>query len=172
MSAIANPDNIAFDNAGNLWIATDGQPGTLEYNDGFFAVPVAGESRGHLRQFFSSVAGSEVCGPEFTPDNTAVFLAIQHPGEGGTFDEPVSTWPDGDVPPRPSVIVIQGNAGDVIGMGAATDGAEAEPTALPQTGDDGILPAAGLLAAAGFAAAAAGAFLRRRGRNMGNEGDA
>ena len=26
VSPIASPDNIAFDNAGNLWIATDGQP--------------------------------------------------------------------------------------------------------------------------------------------------
>lgn len=91
VSPIANPDNITFDIAGNLWIATDGQPGTLEYNDGLFAVPVDGPERGYLRQFFSSVVGSEVCGPEFTPDNTTLFLAIQHPGEGGTFEEQITS---------------------------------------------------------------------------------
>jgi secreted PhoX family phosphatase len=60
-----------------------------------------------VQQFFSSVAGSEVCGPEFTPDNRTLFLAIQHPGEGGTFEKPISTWPDHQGLPRPSVITIQ-----------------------------------------------------------------
>ena len=36
------PDNITFDIDGNLWISTDGQPSTLEINDGLFAVPVDG----------------------------------------------------------------------------------------------------------------------------------
>ena len=29
VSDIATPDNILFDAAGNLWIVTDGQPGTI-----------------------------------------------------------------------------------------------------------------------------------------------
>ncbi len=115
VSKIACPDNCVFDNAGNLWIATDGQSNSININDGLFICPVEGPERGYVRQFFSSVAGSEVCGPEFTPDNTTLFLAIQHPGEGGTFAEPVSTWPDGQVPPRPSVITIQADDGRVIG---------------------------------------------------------
>jgi hypothetical protein len=106
VSPIANPDNCAFDNAGNLWITTDGQARTIKYNDGAFIVPTAGSQRGNNQQFFSSVAGSEVCGPEFTPDNRTLFLAIQHPGEGGTFEEPISTWPDRVGLPRPSVIFI------------------------------------------------------------------
>jgi len=107
VSPIGAPDNVAFDNAGNLWIATDGAPRAIKYNDGLFAVPVQGPQRGNLQQFFSSVAGSEVCGPEFTPDNRTLFLAIQHPGEGGTFEKPISTWPDRVGLPRPSVITIQ-----------------------------------------------------------------
>lgn len=117
VSTISCPDNITFDRNGNLWIATDGQEGTLKVNDGLFAVPVEGAERGHLRQFFSSVRGSEVCGPEFTPDNTTLFVAVQHPGEGerSTFEKPVSLWPDGKTPPRPSVVAIQAENGGRIG---------------------------------------------------------
>ncbi|MFV9507167.1 MAG: PhoX family protein [Oscillochloridaceae bacterium umkhey_bin13] len=107
VSPIGAPDNVAFDNAGNLWIATDGAARAIKYNDGLFAVPVQGPQRGNVQQFFSTVAGSEVCGPEFTPDNRTLFLAIQHPGEGGTFEKPISTWPDRVGLPRPSVITIQ-----------------------------------------------------------------
>ncbi len=116
VSPIAAPDNVTFDLNGNLWIATDGQSGALKLNDGLFAVPVEGPGRGHLQQFFASVAGSEVCGPEFTPDNKSLFLAIQHPGEGGTFEEPISSWPDGAQPARPSVIAIRADNGGVIGQ--------------------------------------------------------
>lgn len=106
VSPISSPDNITFDGAGNLWIATDGQPNTFRRNDGIYAVPVEGEDRGFLRQFLSAPRGAEVCGPEFIPDFTTLFAAIQHPGEGGTVEAPVSTWPDGTTPPRPSVIAV------------------------------------------------------------------
>lgn len=114
VSAISSPDNITFDLAGNMWISTDGQPSTLFVNDGVFVVPVEGPERGHLKQFFSSVPGSEVCGPEFTPDNSSLFLAIQHPGEGGDFEHPASYWPDYKAPTRPSVVVVQAGSGDII----------------------------------------------------------
>jgi secreted PhoX family phosphatase len=107
VSPIGAPDNVMFDSAGNLWIATDGAASAIKYADGLFAVPVQGAERGNLQQFFSTVTGSEVCGPELTPDERTLFLAIQHPGEGGTFEEPISTWPDRAGLPRPSVITIQ-----------------------------------------------------------------
>jgi len=56
-----------------------------------------------------------VSGPVFTPDNTALFTSIQHPGEGGTFEEPLSVWPDGDGFARPTVVVIQADNGGRIG---------------------------------------------------------
>jgi hypothetical protein len=115
VSPIANPDNITFDLAGNLWIATDGAARSINFNDGLFAVPVAGAQRGHLKQFFAAVNGSEVCGPEFTPDNRTLFVAIQHPGEGGTFEEPISTWPDKQGLPRPSVVTVQAFDSRIIG---------------------------------------------------------
>jgi secreted PhoX family phosphatase len=107
VSPIGAPDNIVFDLAGNAWVATDGAASAIKLNDGLFAIPTAGAERGRVQQFFSTVRGSEVCGPEFTPDNRTLFLAIQHPGEGGTFDEPISDWPDRQGLPRPSVITIQ-----------------------------------------------------------------
>ncbi len=115
VSPISCPDNITFDGAGNLWIATDGQPAALGYNDGLYVVPVAGAERGRVRQFLSGPVGCEICGPEFTPDFRTLFCAIQHPGEGGTLERPISRWPDGTVPPRPSVVAVRHPEGAVVG---------------------------------------------------------
>jgi uncharacterized protein len=110
--AISSPDNIAFDRQGNLWIATDGQAETLQQNDGVYVVPVAGETRGHVRHFLSAPVGAEVCGPEFTPDMETFFCSIQHPGNGSSLAHLRSTWPDGTVPPRPSIIAVVKTDGD------------------------------------------------------------
>ncbi|MEJ7840094.1 MAG: alkaline phosphatase PhoX, partial [Thermomicrobiales bacterium] len=116
VSPIASPDNITFDAIGNIWISTDGLPNTLEGNDGLFATTVEGSERGNLRQFFSSVNGAEVSGPVFNTDGTALFTAVQHPGEGGTFEEPVTLWPDGVGVTRPSVVLITKDDGGTIGQ--------------------------------------------------------
>jgi uncharacterized protein len=115
VSSISRPDNITFDNAGNLWIATDGQPSSLEFNDGIFAVPTEGVDRGNLKLFFTGVPGGEVSGPIFTPDNTALFASIQHPGEGGTYEDPLTSWPGESGPPRPSVVLITRIDGGLVG---------------------------------------------------------
>jgi secreted PhoX family phosphatase len=115
VSPISSPDNIAFDRRGDLWISTDGQPSTFRRNDAIFAVPVGGAQRGFLRQFLSAPRGAEVCGPQFTPDNHTLFCAIQHPGEGGGLENPVSSWPDGTQPPKPSVVAVWRPDGGVIG---------------------------------------------------------
>jgi secreted PhoX family phosphatase len=107
VSAISCPDNLVFDNRGNLWIATDGMPGTLQRHDGVFAVPVQGPERGFLRQFLSGPRAAEICGPEFTPNNESFFCSIQHPGEGGTIAQSTSNWPDGaGTVAKPSVVVV------------------------------------------------------------------
>jgi uncharacterized protein len=67
---------------------------------------VEGPHRGFLKQFFSVVDGAECSGPVFNPDNTALFVSIQHPGEGGTFEEPVTLWPDGEGVTKPTVVLI------------------------------------------------------------------
>jgi uncharacterized protein len=109
VSPISAPDNLVFDGQGNCWIATDGlQNGLPRGNDGVFAVPVEGPERGYLRQFMSCPLEAEICGPEFTPNFTTLFVGIQHPGEGSKSTNPadlISTWPDGGVP-KPSVVAV------------------------------------------------------------------
>ena len=171
VSTLSSPDNITFDNAGNLWISTDGQPGTLKMNDGLYAVPTEGPERGYVRQFFSGVPGGEVSGPEFTPDDTSLFIAVQHPGEGGTLDKPLSLWPDGTNIPRPSVVVVQSETGGRIGMSLSTATPEPPPTqvGMPKTGIPGVLGPLGV--AAGIGAAAVGALIRLRTRQDGGNED-
>ncbi|MQA08533.1 MAG: DUF839 domain-containing protein [Pseudonocardiaceae bacterium] len=105
VSPISCPDNVAFDEAGNLWISTDGN--ALESNDGLFSVPVSGEHRGHVKQFLTVPIGAETCGPVLEKD--FVLVSVQHPGEldGASADNPGSHWPDGgDSQPRPSVVAV------------------------------------------------------------------
>jgi uncharacterized protein len=113
------PDNIAFDDAGRLWVATDGQPATIKQNDAVYVVEVEGPQRGVVKMFMSGLPGGEVCGPAFTPDNRTFFVAIQHPGEGkgATFANPLSRFPDYkmDMPPRPSVVAIYRSDGGKVG---------------------------------------------------------
>jgi secreted PhoX family phosphatase len=104
VSPISCPDNVAFDSAGNLWIATDGN--ALGSNDGLFATAIEGPERGHLKQFLTVPPGAETCGPFITGDDRSVFTAVQHPGEitGASVENPASTWPDGDFA-KPAVVV-------------------------------------------------------------------
>ena len=105
VSGISCPDNLAFDRHGNLWVATDSS--ALGFNDGLFVVPLEGEHRGHVKQFFSAPFGAEVCGPVIADD--FVLVSVQHPGEvtGFSADNPASHWPDsGSSLARPSVVVV------------------------------------------------------------------
>jgi uncharacterized protein len=119
---LAWPDNCAFDGKGRIWISTDGMPTTAKLGDGLFVADILGPNRASPKRFYRAPTGAEVCGPCFTPDLTTVFLAIQHPGEGGrdnpsSFEEPITRWPDfkDGVPPKPSVIAIVKKGGGTIG---------------------------------------------------------
>jgi secreted PhoX family phosphatase len=114
VSPLACPDNLGIDRFGRLWIVTDTDDKNLA-NNGCYVCPTSGPERGKLKQLLSGPFGSEVCGCEFTPDATTLFLSIQHPGEGGTVDAPTSHWPDGgDAPPRASLIAVRRNDGDPV----------------------------------------------------------
>ena len=63
VSPISCPDNVAFDSNGNLWISTDGAPGTIGLGDGLFKVPLEGAERGRVQQFLSVPRDAETCGP-------------------------------------------------------------------------------------------------------------
>lgn len=118
LAPIGAPDNVNFDNQGNLWIVTDGAQPT-GVNDGCFAVPTEGPNRGYLRKFLSIVPGAEVCGAEFTPDNKTLFLNIQHPGDRSGFriGNPLSLFPfnDGGLEPRPTLIGVRRLDNRVVG---------------------------------------------------------
>ncbi len=110
VSPIACPDNLAFDSRGNLWISTDGQPSALGLDDALHCIETAGPLRGRVRQFLSVPAGAETCGPVVHDKDGSVFVAVQHPGEDGSWEAPQSHFPDygKDVfkGPRPTVVQV------------------------------------------------------------------
>ena len=117
VSPISCPDNVAFDSEGNLWVSTDGQPAAIGLNDGLFKVPVEGPERGRVQQFLAVPSGAETCGPVIRDLEGSVFVAVQHPGEDGSYAAPQSRFPDyvpaGGTPaagqfagPRPSVVQV------------------------------------------------------------------
>lgn len=77
-------------------------------------MPLTGDERGHVQQFLSVPRDAETCGPVIHDKEGLVFVAVQHPGEDGTFAAPRSLFPDygsaapGDVAtaPRPSVVQV------------------------------------------------------------------
>ena len=116
--------SIMEDSQGRLWIATDGNAADKTGRaDGVWAMETDGEARGTSKHFFRVPVGAELCGPEFAPGDTELFVAVQHPGEedlegkGATFENPGTRWPDFDeaMPVRPSVLVIRKDDGGTIG---------------------------------------------------------
>ena len=123
-SGFSAPDNLTFDTHGNLWTVTDISSSKLNggiykhfKNNGMFVIPtipyknVKEDEVGEAFQFASAPKEAEMTGPCFTPDETTLFLSVQHPGEETEdIKNPTSMWPHrkGDTMPRPSVVAITG----------------------------------------------------------------
>ncbi|MBW4581614.1 MAG: DUF839 domain-containing protein [Tildeniella nuda ZEHNDER 1965/U140] len=108
----SNPDNLAFDPNGNLWIVTDMPSDKMNYpvpadrlekngvpvkatnlrglfgNNSLWCIPLAGEAAGTPFLFGTAPMDAELTGPYFAPDAKTLFLSVQHPGElNGTRKE-------------------------------------------------------------------------------------
>jgi secreted PhoX family phosphatase len=91
----------------------------LEMPNGIYACDVSSDGRALLKFVYACPKDAEMCGPEFTPDGSTLFVAPQYPGkaEDSTFEHPSTHWPDFQeaVPPRPPAVVITQDDGGVIG---------------------------------------------------------
>ncbi|EPJ95613.1 PhoX family protein [Pseudomonas psychrophila] len=109
-----SPDGLGFDDAGRLWILTDGDASNtgdfagMGNNQMLCADPVSGE----IRRFMVGPVGCEVTGISFSPDHKTLFVGIQHPGENGG-----STFPEHlpNSKPRSSVMAISREDGGIVG---------------------------------------------------------
>ncbi|MGV3650103.1 MAG: PhoX family protein [Devosia sp.] len=123
------PDNCAIDADGRLWVSTDGNnPTDTGRTDGLWAVETEGEGRGTSRLFYRVPVGAEMCGPVFTRNGETLFLAVQHPADGGEdwdghgrpsyYEDPSTRWPDfnPNLPVRPSVVVVTKQGGGKIAV--------------------------------------------------------
>ena len=116
-SGIACPDNIRFDQRGNLWVTTDMSDAAMRSepyrefgNNSLFFVPIDGPQAGKPIRVASAPCDAELTGPCFSGDGRTLFLAVQHPGEGTTdLQNPTSHWPDGGKElPKPAVVALHG----------------------------------------------------------------
>lgn len=133
-----SPDGLAFDSFGRLWIQTDGaKSNTGDFaNQGNNQMLVADPISKEIRRFLVGPSGCEVTGITWTPDRSAMFVNIQHPGEhGGHPRSPTapsdgaiaanptsfSTWPASQTPgaapvrPRAATVVVRRNDGGPVG---------------------------------------------------------
>lgn len=113
-AAFSDPDGLAFDQDGRLWIQTDGgQP--FGMNDVMLA---ADPDTREIKRFFMGPLDCEVTGLTFTPDSRTCFVNIQHPNDevpASNTDTSVFPEPFDDVRPRSATIVITKDDGGVIG---------------------------------------------------------
>ncbi len=130
-----SPDGIWADADGRIWIQTDVSNSSQNRPDrgyggiGNNQMLVGDPDTGEVRRFLTGPRGCEITGIITTPDQTTMFVNIQHPGESTTFwnnqfgppsvtaPTTVSTWPEGPgtARPRPATVVIRKLDGGKIG---------------------------------------------------------
>jgi secreted PhoX family phosphatase len=103
-AGFANPDNVAIDSKGNVWMMTDtstdkqnravpsrvdqsGKPLAQSQLSGMFGnnsmwfIPTSGPRTGDAHLFAIGPMDCELTGPFFSRDERTLFLSVQHPGE-------------------------------------------------------------------------------------------
>ena len=85
-------------------------------DDALYRVTLTGAERGRVEQFLAVPREAETCGPVIDSQDGMVYVAVQHPGEDGSWAAPRSFFPDylpqgtladgGWGGPRPSVIQV------------------------------------------------------------------
>ncbi|MFK8023986.1 MAG: PhoX family phosphatase [Ilumatobacter sp.] len=110
-----SPDGLWLDQFGVLWIQTDGGQPDGSNNQMLACDPDTKE----IKRFAVGPVDCEVTGITSTPDGTSLFFNIQHPGDGGSAENPTATssWPDYDVDgrPRPATVVVTKDDGGRVG---------------------------------------------------------
>lgn len=105
------PDGLWADPDGRLFMMTDGNQRDGHCNQ----LLVADTNTGDVRRLLSGVTGCEITGIASTPDRKALFVNVQHPGDG---DPKLTSFPaayDGKTIPRDSTLVIRRRDGGVVG---------------------------------------------------------
>ncbi|WP_423822142.1 PhoX family phosphatase [Salinisphaera sp. SPP-AMP-43] len=130
----ASPDGLWYDDRGDgngiLWIETDNSGNAVaeDTNDQVLAVMPSSVSRAdgdaavvdeadqaQLKRFAVGPNGCEVTGIFATPDKTALFINIQHPGNWPSAADATAVT-EGTVRPRASTVVIQKSDGGQIAV--------------------------------------------------------
>lgn len=129
----SSPDGLKFDPRGVLWIQTDVSDSKQNKGDflafGNNQMLACDPANGEMRRFLTGPVGQEITGLVLTPDMTAMFVNIQHPGDvpagmedagiTKTPDNPTaaSRWPDGIRAgrPRSATVLITKDDGGIIG---------------------------------------------------------
>ena len=114
---LRNPDNGAFSPSGDLYVAADVKATPKShFANGLWRCPTSGDQRGQAIRICSAPVGSELTGLTFTPDGKTLFVSVQHPGEGSSWQAPSTRWPDfrSDRPPRPTLLAIEREDGNAI----------------------------------------------------------
>ncbi|URI10340.1 PhoX family phosphatase [Aquincola tertiaricarbonis] len=121
------PDGLMFDRRGVLWIQTDAH--ATQMNKGEFErignnqMLACDLATGEVRRFLTGPVNCEITGAAMTPDQSTLFINVQHPGETPSdisrADAPqlFSSWPDHrpDGRPRSATVVIRRRDGGVVG---------------------------------------------------------
>ena len=137
----ASPDGLWYDTRGEgqgiLWFQTDNSDNAVaEYtNDQLLAVVpgalgqqnasgagsvIDAANQSHLKRFAVGPNGCEVTGIFATPDRTALFINIQHPGnwpaDGDALGQDATRATNGQVRPRAATVAIWKEDGGQVGL--------------------------------------------------------